>query len=52
MPFLGRVSSDFQTNGDELEEILEDTGVEADERDTLTLGTNHPPRSYEHINLF
>ena len=38
--------------GDDLKESLEEIVVTADEGETLTLGTNHPPKSYEHISLF
>ena len=35
-----------ENNGDDLEEIV----VEADEGDMLTLNTQHPPRSNEHLD--
>ena len=38
--------------GDDLDETLEEIAVEVDEDDMLTLGTNHPPRIHEHLNLF
>jgi len=38
--------------GDDFEETLEEVVVEADEGEMLTLGTNHRPRSHEHLSLF
>ena len=38
--------------GDEFEETSEEIVVEADKGDMLTLGTNNPPRSHEHLSLF
>ena len=38
--------------GDDLKETLEEIVVRAEEGETLTLGTNHPPKSHEHLSLF
>ena len=37
---------------DDLQDTLEETVVKADEGEMLTLGTNHPPKSHEHLSLF
>ena len=39
-------------DGNNFEETLDEIIIEADESDMLTLGTNHPPRSHEHLILF
>jgi len=50
-PLLERVSSDYQTDEDELEETLEETVAEANEGQVLTLDIPHPPKGKEHHGL-
>ena len=38
--------------GHYLEETLEEIVMKADEGEMLTLGTNHPAKSREHLSLF